>query len=677
MYAPVTAVEFDDPSIVPRYGLDILGDDLRSEAARAAAERDLPSLSPPLTLSPSGRMGYMSIVALRGAGGDVVGYLSGSFAIDDVLDAIHDELDPAIDVAVFDAGVRVAGDLEGGARTEIEAGGRTLEVRADSGAPANVWPAIVVAAGAVLASAALALALRRLRRSEQAASFLAEHLDTERTQAMRLADLGRDLTAIRTRDELVTLLADDLPDVTSADEISVAFVDGELLRPAVGCGLVPLDTHLPTTEAVGRAEIVTVDDLDAYQRQHSDLLADVRARRLRSAAAVPLLATNGEAFGVVGLAWHDQHQFRDADEVALTTLGALVAGTVRRVDSAADAVRHADALSRLAEELTVATTIDQVVSASASHLPSISDAADVRVAGAGDAADAGDRHVLVDTSGDTVGELVVAWPDSAGPDVGQQERLQTAIGLIDETVRRVDIQRSTSETLLSLRQRLLRPLPSPTGLDLAARHRPASRPLGMGGDWYDVVERRDGTVGVVIGDVVGHGIPAIATMIHVSTILSGLVRSDTALDDIIRRAAAMLDTDGMVATAQVLLIDSARSELTMVSAGHPPPLLRLPGGRVERLPEATHPPLGVGDGAGVYVHVAFPPGACVLSYTDGLVERRGEAIDDGITRLAEVFAATNSSVWGAVSSVLHEMAPDGDRGNDDVAVVVAQHRLHT
>ena len=105
------------------------------------------------------------------------------------------------------------------------------------------------------------------------------------------------------------------------------------------------------------------------------------------------------------------------------------------------------------------------------------------------------------------------------------ERLRAAVGLVDETVRRVDIQRSTSQTLLSLRQRLLRPLPSPRGLDLAARYRPTSRPLGMGGDWYDVVERRDGSVAIVIGDVVGHGIPAIATMIHVSTILGGLVRS--------------------------------------------------------------------------------------------------------------------------------------------------------
>ena len=91
----------------------------------------------------------------------------------------------------------------------------------------------------------------------------------------------------------------------------------------------------------------------------------------------------------------------------------------------------------------------------------------------------------------------------------------------------------------------------------------------------------------------------------------------------------------------------------MVSAGHPPPLLRLPGGRVERLPEATHAPLGVGDGAGARRATSRSrPVPCVLGYTDGLVERRGEAIDVGITRLADVFATTNGSVWGAVSGVL-------------------------
>lgn len=674
-YAPVTAVEFDDPSIVPSYGLDLLGDPLRSQGIAAAAERDLPSLSPPLSFTPTGRIGYMSVVALRRPDGDVVGYLTSSFAVDDVVAAARDHVDASTEVAVFDDGVRIAGALEGGARAELDVGGRTLDVRADEGTPVNLWPALAVAVGAIMASVALALAIRGLRRSERAASLLAEHLDAERNQAMRLADLGRDLTAVGTRDEVITLLAAVLPDVTAADETTVAFVDGALLRPTRGTGLVPLDTHLPATEAVRERRVVTVDDLEAYQHAHPDLLADVKARRIRSSAAVPLIATDGGSFGVLDLVWHQGRVFSPVDEVGLTTLGALVAGTVQRVDASADAVRHADAHARLAEELAVATTIDQVVSASASHLPSISDAADVRLARTGDAANSGDRHVLTDTSGDAVGELLVAWPTAGGPDVGQQARLQTAMGLIDETVRRVDIQRSTSEAVLSLRQRLLRPLPSPAGLDLAARYRPTSRPLGMGGDWYDVIERRDGTVGIVIGDIVGHGIPAIATMLHVSTILGGLVRSHTPVEDIIGRAGAMLDADGMIATAQVLLIDPAASELTMVSAGHPPPLLRLPGGGVERLAEATHAPLGVGDGEGHAVRVAFPPGSCVLGYTDGLVERRDEPIDIGISRLADVFATTNGSVWGAVSDVLRAMAPDGDdRGGDDVAVVVAQHR---
>ena len=198
----------------------------------------------------------------------------------------------------------------------------------------------------------------------------------------------------------------------------------------------------------------------------------------------------------------------------------------------------------------------------------------------------------------------------------------------------------------------------------------------MGGDWYDIVERRDGRVGIVIGDVVGHGISAIATMIHVSTILSGLVRSDVAVDEIIGQAASMLDVEGMIGTAQVLLIDHRRDELAMISAGHPPPLLRLPDGRVERLAEATHAPLGVGDGSGRVVQVPFPPGSSLLSYTDGLVERRDEPIDVGISRLADVFAATNGSVWGAVSDVLEAMAvPGGERSGDDVAVVIAHHRL--
>jgi serine phosphatase RsbU (regulator of sigma subunit) len=837
-YLPVVGAVAASPSINPVIGLDLLSDPDRQAAIGQATERDGPSISAPLALVPRGRVGYLAATPLRTPDGRIVGYVSAVFAIDDVLDNALSAIERRPKVAIYDHGERIVGSLEGGAAASVSIGGRTLVVRADDPSGANPWPAIAVAIGAVLVGIALAVMLHRLRRSERDASALSVRLQHDRAGAIRLAELGRMLTSSRNRADVVELVAHHAPAVVDADHAALAFVEGALLRTApahdgavasdvsrasprgserFGSGrpLAPLDTHLPRTEAARDGRLVTVPDAAAYQLDHPDLLADVRADGIASVAAVPMLDATGATFGVLDLAWHQPRAFSDADEVRLMTLGALVAGTLQRVDAAhaevrrseqlaafaerlsvaataaevrevvavdagallgaevvtcavldsggglddprdagvpaaataavdralagedvagvaddqgrlvfaalalragqvvrgvmrvgwrtptaldaraqatlrtvADlaaqalvraqstdaSVRHADGLAKLAEELATATTLDQVASAAADYLPTISDAADVHVAVDGEADATGERHRLTDTSGDMVGELVVAWPAAATPDAEQQERLHAAIELIEDTVRRVDIQRSTSETLLSLRQRLMRPLPSPPGLDLAARYRPTSRPLGMGGDWYDVIERGDGTVAIVIGDVVGHGIPAIATMIHLSTILGGLVRSGTPLVELMGRTNAMLDGDGMVATAQVIVIDPDAAALSVVSAGHPPPLVRDPTGVVTALPTATHPPLGVPGRAGDVATVEFPAGAVVLGYTDGLVERRDESIDTSIDRLAQVLATTNGSMWGTVETVLSAMGRDADRGDDDVAIVVAQHR---
>ena len=374
---------------------------IRSAVRRSAAAdaSGVPSLSPPMEFVGTRRTGYLAATALRRPDGEVVGFVTGSFSIDDVLEAARAAVDPATTVAVIDGGDVVAGAAASGMVRAIDIGGRTIEIRADEPTPVNVWPALAVAVGAVLASVALAVAISRLRRSERAASQLAARLDDERTRALDLADLGRDLTAAGTREEVVALLTDALPTITGADEVSVAFVDGALLRTAGGAGLVPLDTHLPTTEAVRSSRVVTVVDVGAYQRAHPDLLADAKSRHVRSAAAVPLVTTSGASFGVVGMVWEEPHAFTAGDEGRLAMLGALVAGTVQRVDGTAAAMRHADSLARLAEELALATTIDQVVSASASHLPAISDAADVRIDLSGTSSDTGERHVLTDTSG--------------------------------------------------------------------------------------------------------------------------------------------------------------------------------------------------------------------------------------------------------------------------------------
>ncbi len=826
-YVPVVAAVAADPSITPRIGIDLLSDPTRAAAIAHAAAQPAPTISAPLTIVPTGRVGYLTVTALRTPAGKVVGYLTAVFAIEDVLDQALANTDGRSQAAIFDHGVRIAGTLDGGASAAVVIGGRPFVIRADEPTGANPWSALALAVGAVLVGVALAVSISRLRRSERSASALAANLARDRTGAMRLAELGGPLTSARTRADVVDLVGRHAADVANADHAALSFVEGALLRTATSRGtgppddaheLVPLDTHLPRTEAVRSGVVVTLEDISSYQREHPDLLASARARGVASVAAIPLVDASGAVFGVLDLVWRDRQTFPEPDQVRLRTLGALVAGTLQRVDvaelearraehlaafaqrlavaaTAADVhavvdrdgaellaaahtdcvvvaadggleqrggdppidaaamasaveralggddvaavtddagrvvfvalalrvgqdvrgvmrvswgtpivvdprlrttlrtvadltgqalvrarstdatVRHADGLAGLAEQLARATSLEQVSAAASDYLPAIIDAADVHLAVDGEPGGDGERHPLTDTSGEMVGELVVTWPAATAPDAAQQERLRAAIRLIDDTVRRVDIQRSTSQTLLSLRQRLLRPLPSPHGLELAARYRPTSRPLGMGGDWYDVIERPNGTVAIVIGDVVGHGIPAIATMIHVSTILGGLVRSGTAEIELMGRASAMLDGDGMVATAQVLVIDPGASSLTMVSAGHPPPLLRSPDGTVDQLPVAAQPPLGVGDGTGPVVHVEFPVGAVVLGYTDGLVERRGESIDTGISRLADVLASTNGSVRGTIAAVLSAMGrEESDRGDDDIAIVVAEHR---
>ena len=486
----------------------------------------------------------------------------------------------------------------------------------------------------------------------------AEHAEVRRSE--QLATFAERLSIAATATEVRHAIAADAAPLLAAEHVSCALLDtsGALDDEGQADGAEPPDVAAAVQRALAGDDVATT--------------ADTSGRLFF--AALPLRA--GQAVrGVMRVTWRTPVALDARSQATLRMVAELAAQALVRAQTTDASVRHADGLANLAEELATATTLEQVAAAASDYLPTISDAADVRVTVAGEADAVGERHRLTDVSGETVGELVVAWPAAAAPDAEQQERLRTAIDLIEETVRRVDIQRSTNQTLLSLRQRLLRPLPSPHGLDLAARYRPTARPLGMGGDWYDVIERSDGTVAIVIGDVVGHGIPAIATMIHLSTILGGLVRSGTPLAEVIDRSNAMLDGEGMVATAQVIVLDPAQSTLSLVSAGHPPPLLRDPSGLVAPVPTATQPPLGVAGGDGEVVTVDFAAGAVVLGYTDGLIERRGEPLDTSIDRLAGVLATTNGSVWGTVATVLTAMGrDDAERGDDDVAIVVAQHR---
>ncbi|MFD6756957.1 PP2C family protein-serine/threonine phosphatase [Micromonospora gifhornensis] len=219
-------------------------------------------------------------------------------------------------------------------------------------------------------------------------------------------------------------------------------------------------------------------------------------------------------------------------------------------------------------------------------------------------------------------------------------------------------------------QRSLLPsrLPDISGLDLAARYVPG-HDLGIGGDWYDVFNLPSGWLGAVIGDVSGHGLPSAVVMGRIRSALRAyaLDRDDpaevlTALDRKIHHFEA-----GTLTTALYALIAPDRATVHLSCAGHLRPLLAVPGEPTRLVDIVVDRPFGVGTPpAGRHTTVVdLPPGATLVFYTDGLVERRGELIDTGIARLAD---AIESGPAEALCDHIMAAAVD-EPPTDDVALL--------
>jgi serine/threonine-protein kinase RsbW len=185
------------------------------------------------------------------------------------------------------------------------------------------------------------------------------------------------------------------------------------------------------------------------------------------------------------------------------------------------------------------------------------------------------------------------------------------------------------------------PRPDPR-YDVATHYEPASKHLEVGGDWYDTFGVPSGRVAIVIGDVVGRGLIAASAMGQLRSAVRALAGTGRGPADVL----SGLDTfTGQVPAAQYATlayaeIDLDAGEMHFACAGHLPPLLAEPGGSLRLLMDGRSPPLGIlapGSPRGQAV-VPLPQGALLLLYTDGLVERRGEPIDDGLDRLVATVA---------------------------------------
>jgi serine phosphatase RsbU (regulator of sigma subunit) len=227
--------------------------------------------------------------------------------------------------------------------------------------------------------------------------------------------------------------------------------------------------------------------------------------------------------------------------------------------------------------------------------------------------------------------------------------------------RLADEQRAAAATL----QRSLLPgrLPDIDGLEVASRYLPGH--LGdVGGDWFDLFDLPSGSIGAVIGDVVGHGLQAASVMGRFRSALRAYALESDDPADVLSRLDRMVDhfEPGQMATAFYAVISPDRREMKVSSAGHPAPVVALPDGPAFQVAIEPDPPLGLIERPRRQAVVDLPGGATLYFFTDGVIERRGEPIDAGIERLREAVVAGPPELGCTriVARLLGAQAPDDD-----------------
>jgi serine phosphatase RsbU (regulator of sigma subunit) len=228
-------------------------------------------------------------------------------------------------------------------------------------------------------------------------------------------------------------------------------------------------------------------------------------------------------------------------------------------------------------------------------------------------------------------------------------------------------QRNIAHTL----QHALLPdkLPTLQGAEASARFEPGERGVEIGGDWYDVIPLEDQRLLVVVGDVSGRGLRAATTMASLRYAIHAYAAQGDSPETILSKLSRILSvtSSGQLATILCALIDVRSRQVSVSSAGHLPPLM-LSDGRGEYVNSEVGLPIGVDrDATYQTLTVTAPPGATFLGFTDGLVERRGEALDHGLARLRR--AATTNHV--ALPDLLDHLVSEMRHGpaEDDTAIV--------
>ncbi|MFE9680284.1 SpoIIE family protein phosphatase [Streptomyces sp. NPDC006285] len=285
-------------------------------------------------------------------------------------------------------------------------------------------------------------------------------------------------------------------------------------------------------------------------------------------------------------------------------------------------------------------------------------------------------------SGHTFGVCVVAFDRPRLLNDEERTLLTTISALVAQALERARLYDAEYARSRELQRSLLpQGLPELAACTAAARYLPAGQGMDVGGDWYDIIPLSGGQVALVVGDVMGHGLPEAATMGRLRTAVHTLADLELPPDEIMSHLNDIVGgmNEESYATCLYALYDSTTRTCHISRAGHPPPALVHPDGSVHFPEPAADPPLGAAKPPFETIEMPVPEGSLIVLYTDGLVESSKRDIDTGMADLARLLHTTHED--GTSGDLEHlcdiltaGLLPTDQQAADDAAFLVA--RLH-
>lgn len=280
-------------------------------------------------------------------------------------------------------------------------------------------------------------------------------------------------------------------------------------------------------------------------------------------------------------------------------------------------------------------------------------------------------------SGRPVGSCILGFDQPRGFSPEERTALTALAGLIAQALQRAQRYDTESALARGLQDALLpHRLPEVEQVATVGRYLSGTQDIEVGGDWYDVIETGSG-LALVIGDVQGHGVAAAATMGQLRSAVRAFALIGHGPQEIMSATNRLLIglDPGQFASCCYVLLDPLTGDATAVRAGHPQPVLRHPDGGTEVLDLAGGVVLGVAPEASYPVTgLRLETGAVLALFTDGLVEKAGTDIDEGIERLRSTLADVGHlPLAEAADGVIARAGLDDDRP-DDIALLLATRR---